>query len=181
MDIKVLYVIAVASAAVSGGYFYYSGKGKKLDVNSAQSMNYSAEGIQLIQTDEQGNLYVRAQVDHLQQDLNNKTSKLTNLNASMFHQNQVDSTFFAQKVDGSNDNEKVILSGQVKATKIGENGTIVFLSDELTGYPQKRMFETTHQVTVNTPDAEFVSQGLKADFNQGQYEFAHIRGKYVPN
>ncbi len=97
MDTKVLYVTAVVIAAISGGYYYYSGKGKKLDGNSAQSMTYSAEGIQLVQTDEKGNLYVRAQVDHLEQDLQRKTSKLSNLNASMFNQNQVDSTFLPKK------------------------------------------------------------------------------------
>lgn len=181
MDTKVLYVSAVVIAAISGGYYYYSGKGKKLDANTAQSMTYSAEGIQLVQTDAKGDLYVRAQVDHLEQDLRNKSSKLKHLNASMYKQNQVDSTFFAKEAIGFNDNEKVVLSGEVKATKIGENGTLVFLTDELTGYPKKRLFETTHQVTVNSPDSEFISQGLKADLNQGQYEFAHIRGKYVPN
>lgn len=181
MDTKVLYVTAVVIAAISGGYYYYSGKGKKLDANSAQSMTYSAEGIQLVQTDEKGNLYVRAQIDHLEQDLQRKTSKLSHLNASMFHQNQVDSTFFAKQAQGFNDNEKVVLTGQVEATKIGEQGKMVFLTDELTGYPKLRKFETTHQVTVNAPNAEFISQGLKADLNEGQYEFAHIRGKYAPN
>lgn len=84
MDTKVLYVTAVVIAAISGGYYYYSGKGKKLDANSAKSMTYTAEGIQLVQTDEKGNLYVRAQVDRLEQDLQRKTSTLSNLNASMF-------------------------------------------------------------------------------------------------
>lgn len=181
MDTKVLYVTAVVIAAISGGYYYYSGKGKKLDANSAKSMTYTAEGIQLVQTDEKGNLYVRAQVDRLEQDLQRKTSTLSNLNASMFHQNKVDSTFFAKQARGFNDNEKVVLSGQVKATKIGERGIMEFQTDELTWYPKIRQFETTHQVTVNAPDAEFISQGLTADLNQGQYEFAHIRGKYVPN
>ena len=81
MDTKVLYVTAVVIAAISGGYYYYSGKGKKLDANSAKSMTYTAEGIQLVQTDEKGNLYVRAQVDRLEQDLQRKTSTLSNLNA----------------------------------------------------------------------------------------------------
>ena len=181
MDTKVLYVSAVVIAAISGGYYYYSGKGKKLDANAAQSMTYSAQGIQLIQTDENGNLFVRAQVDHLEQDLQKNTTKIIHLNASMFHQNQVDSTFFAKEVHGFNDNEKVVLSGNVKATKISQQGDLVFLTDQLTGYPKVRQFETNNQVTVYTPDAEFISQGLKADLNQGQYEFAQIRGKYVPN
>ena len=58
MDTKVLYVVAVLIAALGGGY-YYSGKSKKLDVDSAKNMTYSAQGVHLTQTDEQGNLYVR--------------------------------------------------------------------------------------------------------------------------
>ena len=69
MDTKVLYVTAIAIAAVSGGYYYYSGKGNKLQADSARSMKYSAENINLTQTDEQGKLYIRAQVDRLEQDL----------------------------------------------------------------------------------------------------------------
>lgn len=47
MDTKVLYITAVAIAAISSGYYYYSGKGQKLEVDGAQSMTYSAEQIQL--------------------------------------------------------------------------------------------------------------------------------------
>ena len=81
MDTKVLYITAVAIAAISSGYYYYSGKGQKLELDGAQSMTYSAEQIQLTQTDEQGHLYVRAKVDRLEQDMQKKTSKLENLNA----------------------------------------------------------------------------------------------------
>lgn len=180
MDTRALYIIAVVIASISGGYYYYSGKGKKLEANSAQNMTYSAEGIHLLQTNEQGNLHVRAQVDHLEQDLNKKTSKLINLNASMFVNDQVDSTFIAKQALGYNDNEKVVLTGQVKATKMGEQGTMIFLTDELTSYPKLRTLETTHQVTVEAPNAEFISNGLKANLNDGQYEFFNIRGKYAP-
>ena len=69
MDTRVLYVTAVLIAAISGGYYYYGGKGNKLDVASAQSMTYSAKGVHLLQTNEQGHLYVKATVDDLQQDM----------------------------------------------------------------------------------------------------------------
>ena len=69
MDTKVLYVTAIAIAAISGGYYYYSGKGNKLEVDSARSMTYSAEKINLTQTDDNGHLAVRAQVDRLEQDM----------------------------------------------------------------------------------------------------------------
>lgn len=180
MDIKNLYITAVVIAAISGGYYYYSGKGKKLDVQSAQNMTYAAENIHLTQTNDQGHLYMRAEVDRLEQDLNKKTSDLKNLNASMFKNDQLDSTFFAKQAQGFNDNEKVVLSQQVEATKLGQNGKMIFTTDLLTAYPDARKLETTHQVNVNSPDAEFVSQGLKANLDEGQYEFFNIRGKYAP-
>ncbi len=181
MDTKVLYVTAIVIAAVSGGYYWYGGKSKKLEADAAQSMNYSAEGIRLVQTDAQGNLHVRAEIDRLQQDLKNKTSKVENVHASMYKDNVVDATFYAKQGNGYDDNEKVILTGQVKATKIGEMGQMVFQTDELTVHPKVRTLETTKQVNVNAPNGEFISQGLQADLNQGQYEFFNIRGKYAPN
>ncbi|MCW8037989.1 MULTISPECIES: LPS export ABC transporter periplasmic protein LptC [Acinetobacter] len=180
MDTKVLYVTAIAIAAVSGGYYYYSGKGNKLQADSARSMKYSAENINLTQTDEQGKLYIRAQVDRLEQDLQQKTSQLDNLRASTYKDGRVDATFFAKVANGYNDNEKVVLRHKVEATKLLEDGKMVFLTDELTAFPKTRELETDKQVTVQTPQAEFVSNGLKANLNDGQYEFFNIRGKYEP-
>lgn len=94
MDTKALYIAAVVIASVSGGYYYYSGKAKKLDVDSARNMTYSAEGVYLTQTDDQGHLYIRAKVDRLEQNMQNQTSKLENLNASTYKNGSVDSTFF---------------------------------------------------------------------------------------
>ncbi|EZQ10656.1 LPS export ABC transporter periplasmic protein LptC [Acinetobacter sp. Ver3] len=181
MDTKVLYITAVIVAAISGGYYYYSGKGKKLEGSSAQSMTYSAKNINLLQTDEKGMLYVKATVDELNQDMKQKTSSLQNLNASMFTDNVEDATFYAKQAHGFNDNQKIVLSGDVVATKQGEMGKMVFRTDALTGYPKTRKLETSEQVTVQTPNADFVSQGLEADLNEGQYDFKNIRGKYAPN
>jgi lipopolysaccharide export system protein LptC len=181
MDTKVLYVTAVLIAAVSGGYYYYSGKGKKLDAPSAQSMTYTANGIQLLQTNDEGQLYVTAKVDKLEQDMKLQTSKLDNLDALMYTNNQVTSTFKANEGFGYNDNEKVILKGDVKATKLANTGQMVLLTDQLTGYPKTMTLETKSQVTVNAPNAQFVSQGLQANLNDGQYEFFNVRGKYAPH
>ena len=180
MDTKALYITAVAIAAISSGYYYYSGKGQKLEVDAAQSMTYSAEKILLTQTDEQGNLYVRAKVDRLEQDMQKKTSKLENLNADMYKAGKVDATFYAKQAHGINDNEKVILTNQVVARKILEQGEMQFETAQLTAFPKTRELETEHQVVVTSPQAEFVSQGLKANLNTGQYDFFQIRGKYEP-
>ncbi len=181
MDTKVLYVVAVLIAALSGGYYYYSGKAKKLDVDSAKNMTYSAQGVHLTQTDEQGNLYIRAEVKQLQQNMQQKTSQLDQLNAVMYKQGKADATFYAKQAQAYDDNTKIILQGNVVATKLSDQGKMEFHTNELTGYPKTRELETQHPVTVQTPSSEFVSQGLKANLNNGQYEFYKIRGKYAPS
>src|SRR5574343_616216 len=113
MDTRVLYVVAVVVASISGGYYYYSGKAKKLDVDSAKNMTYSAQGVHLTQTDEQGNLYIRAEVKQLQQNMQQKTSQLDQLNAVMYKQGKADATFYAKQAQAYDDNTKIILQGNV--------------------------------------------------------------------
>ncbi|MDU6056136.1 MAG: LPS export ABC transporter periplasmic protein LptC, partial [Acinetobacter junii] len=115
MDTRVLYVVAVVVASISGGYYYYSGKAKKLDVESAKNMTYSAQGVHLTQTDEQGNLYVRAEIKQLEQNMQSKTSQLGQLNAVMFKQGKPDATFYAKQAKGYDDNTKIVLMGDVVA------------------------------------------------------------------
>ena len=82
---------------------------------------------------------------------------------------------------GYDDNEKIVLSQDVKATQFGSQGKMVFNTDELTAYPDSRTLETKNQVIVDAPNGQFISQGLQADLTTGQYEFFNIRGKYAPN
>ena len=181
MDTKLLYLVAVVVAAMSGGYYYYSGKAQKLDVNAAKNMTYTAKEVHVTQTDEQGNLYIRAEVGQLQQDMQRKTSQLDQLHAVSYKHGKVDATFTAQQAKGYNDHQKIVLMGNVVATKILPQGQMQFYTDELTSYPKTKQLETQHSVTVQTPTAQFVSQGLQANLNHGQYEFFKIRGKYVPS
>ena len=109
-----------------------------------------------------------------------KTSKLENLNASMYKAGAVDATFFAKQAQGFNDNEKVMLSDQVLATKLLAQGKLTLETVELNVFPKTREISTEKQVTVQSPQADFISQGLKANLNDGQYEFFNIRGKYEP-
>ncbi|WP_130802062.1 LPS export ABC transporter periplasmic protein LptC [Acinetobacter ihumii] len=181
MDTRVLYIVAILIAAISGGYYYYSGKAKRLEADGSRNMTYSAQDIHLTQTNDHGHLYIRAQVDRLEQNMQKQTSRLENLHAAMYENGQVNATFFSKVANGYDDNEKVILSGDVVATKLAEQGEIVFRTDELTTYPSTKMIETSHQVDVQSPQASFISNGLKANLENGQYEFFNIRGKYAPN
>ena len=180
MDTKFLYLIAIAVAAVSGGYYYYSGKGEKLDADASRNLSLTAKDIQLTQTNEEGQLYVRAHVDQLEQNMQTKQSNLTNLTAQMYKDGQVDAKFYAKQAFGIDDNTKVVLKEQVVATRLTAQGEMQFKTTELTGYPKTRELETDQQVEVVSPQANFISQGLKANLHEGQYEFFNIRGKYEP-
>ncbi|AOA57906.1 LPS export ABC transporter periplasmic protein LptC [Acinetobacter larvae] len=180
MDTRILYLAAVIIASISGAYYYYSGKGQKLETQNSSNMVYSADGLDVLQTNEQGDLYIRAEIEHLEQNLQNDTSKLRKIDATMYLNNQVDATFKANTAAGFNQNEKIILSGDVKATKVLQTGQMIFTTDQLTLFPKQRQLETQQRINITSPGSQFVSQGLKADFNSGQYDFFNIRGEYVP-
>lgn len=180
MDTKFLYLIAIAIAAVSGGYYYYSGKGEKLDADGSRNLSLVARDIHLTQTDEVGQLSIRAQVERLEQNMQTKASSLTHLNAQMYKEGQVDATFYAKQAFGIDDNAQVDLKEQVVATRLLPQGEMQFKTTALTVYPKRRELETDQQVEVISPQADFIAQGLKANLNEGQYEFFNIRGKYEP-
>ena len=98
----------------------------------------------------------------------------------MYKDGKVDATFLAKIANGYNDNDKIVLKQKVEATKLLDSGKMVFYTDELTAFPKTREIQTDKQVIVESPQAQFVSQGLKANLNDGQYEFFNIRGKYEP-
>ena len=179
MDTKKLYVAALIIVAISSGYYYLGGKGKKLEVDSSKSMTYSAEVINLTQTDEKGLVSLKAQADRLEQDMQKHTAHLDNLHAYTFQNARPDGTFYAKVANSYDDNAKVIMSDEVVATRLLESGEkMVFKTNELTGFPKTRELQTDKQITVESPQANFISHGMKANFNNGQYEFFNIRGTY---
>ena len=179
METRDLYLVAIVIASVSGGYYYYSGSAQKIATDK-QNMTYAAKGIVLTQSDEHGKLYLRATVDAVQQNIQNKSSNLQNLAAQMYKAGQVDATFQAQQGEGINDNSSIVLKGGVVATKQTLQGPMRFETEQLRGDPKSRVISTDLPVRVIYPRAEFVSQGLKANLDNGQYEFFNIRGKYAP-
>ncbi len=179
MDIKVLYVVAVVVMSITGGYYYYSGSAEKLQTEN-QSMTYAAKGIVLTQSDKQGKLYLRANVDEIKQNVKTQTSDMHNLKAVMYKNGQVDTSFSAGSGQGLNDNSRIILKGNVVASKQSIQGQTIIKTDQLYGYLATRIIETKSPVTIIYPRSQFVSQGLKANLDTGQYEFFNIRGKYAP-
>ncbi|ALH96327.1 LPS export ABC transporter periplasmic protein LptC [Acinetobacter equi] len=180
METKSLYITALIIGSLSAGYYYYSGKSKKLEVDATRSMTYAAENINLTQTNENGQVVIKAQADRLVQDESNKTSKLDNLHAQTYQNGALDGTFYAKVAHSYDDNQRVVLSNEVVATRILPNGKMTMTTTELTGYPETKEIETDKQVVIDSPQSKMISQGLKANLNSGQYEFFSVRGTYEP-
>ncbi len=180
MDTQKLYAIAIIVAAISAGYYYFGGKSNKLEVDSSRNMTYAAEQINLTQTDEAGQLEIKAKADRLEQDLQKKTAHLDHLIAQKYQNGRVDSKFYAAVANSFDDNQRVVLSDQVVVKRLLPQGEMTLNTHELTIFPKQREMETQKPVQVDYPQAQFTSQGLKANLNNGQYEFFNIRGRYEP-
>lgn len=178
MNTKALYAVAVIVAVISGGYYYFSGEREKLNVQKKSNMMYSATDVSLLKTDEQGQIELKATVDNLQQDLKTTNSEMNNIQAQAFRNGTLDAIFKAKKVNGYDDNQKVILSDGVRVEKTTPQGLMTFNTEQLTIYPKQRLMESEYPVLVDSSQAMFSSQGLKVDLNKGQYEFFKIRGQY---
>lgn len=175
---QTLYITAVILLLLSGGYYYFSGNKAKLDGGKHHQMSYVAQGVKVIKTDEQGRLQLQASIDEAYYDLKSKRSAMQNVQATVFEDNKISATFSAPQVDGENDNQKVVLSQNVTARKYNANDVLHVSTPSLTLYPKQKTLETNHQVTVQSAQAQFTSQGLKADLNTGEYQFSTIRGRY---
>lgn len=180
MEHKMLYIVAIIVAILSGSYYYFAGKSAKLEMKKPSNFMYSAQNIQIMKSDEHGQLQLQAIVDNLQQDLKTEQSQMTNITATMFKQGVEDAKFFAKTVKGYDNNQKIVLSDGVIVTKIIPHGDMQLTTTELTIYPKQKRIETEHQVLVQSDHAMFMSQGLSADLNTGLYEFSTIRGQYAP-
>ncbi|MBF7687130.1 LPS export ABC transporter periplasmic protein LptC [Acinetobacter rathckeae] len=180
METRNIYIIALVIASVSSGYYYFSGKGKKLDSDSTSQMSFSANDVKLTQSDVKGMVSVRASVAQAQQDPNTDITQLYDLKATTYIAGKEDTIYTAPKATGYNDNEKFVLQDNVVAQKTTPQGDMIFHTTELTGYPDTKTIQTDRTIQVDSPQGRFTSQGLKADLNSGQYEFFNIRGKYAP-
>ena len=180
MDTKVLYTFALIIASVVGGFYYYSGNSEKLVVRSNQDLSSNAENIQIIQTDDKGQLYAKAKVQHMTQWMNNGDAELIQLQGIMYQNGQPRSTFHSDKATANDDYQKVMLIGNVQISQLNQEQkpSITFVTEKLYGDTKSNQIQTDHLVTVTNPQAKFTSQGLKADLNTRQYEFFNIRAKY---
>ncbi|WP_026470501.1 LPS export ABC transporter periplasmic protein LptC [Alkanindiges illinoisensis] len=182
MDTRLLYVIALGIAVVSGLFYFYSGKSAHLNAENNQDLSYNATNIHLLKTTETGQLEATTTASKLQRWEQENRSELEQLQTTWYQQGQPAATFNADKAIGYNNNEKVILTGNVRAHRLASNeqAAITFTTNQLTGYPKQNRIETDQPVLIQTNQGQFSSQGLNANLDQGQYNLFRIRGQYAP-
>lgn len=182
MDTKVLYTIALVIASTVGGFYYYSGKSQKLEVRSNQDLSSDADDIQITQTDDKGQLYAKANIQHMTQWMKSGEAKLTQLQGIMYTDGRPSATFHADETIAREDYRKMELLGNVVLSRLNEQQqpSISFKTEQLLGDTQTNKITTDRLVWVTNPQAQFTSQGLSVDLTTGQYEFFKIRGKYEP-
>lgn len=183
MDTRLLYTIALVIVTVVGSFYYFSGKSKKLDTLSNQNLNSTAHNIQVTQTNDQGQLYAKAQAEQMVQSMHDGRAEIDKIQGMLYENGQPSATFHADKSIATNEYQKIELIGNVNVARLSNQNTpnITFKTDRLIGYTQTNQIETNNLVEIYSPQAQFTSQGLKGNFNTGEYEFFSIRGKYDPS
>lgn len=182
MDTRLLYVIALIIATLSGALYYFSGKSAHQKNANQQNLSYTATQVNVIKTNETGQLESKVSADHLQYWIEDKHSELKVLNSLWYKQGQPYATFKADQAQGFNDNEKIVMSGNIVGQKLPDANQplMTFTTNVLTGYPKLHTVETDQPVVIQSAQGQMTSQGLKANLESGDFNLFRIRGQYKP-
>ena len=182
MDTKLLYSIAFVFSIIVGAFYYYSGQSEKLVLPNNQDLTSTAEHIQITQTDEDGQLYAKTNIEHMTQWMTNERVELKIIQGNLYDNGQIHAAFNANTATSDNGYQTVQLSGDIVLSKLNpqQQPIITFHTDQLQGDTKTHQIQTDRLVLVTNPQAQFTSQGLNANLSTGQYEFFNIRGKYDP-
>lgn len=182
MDTRLLYVIALIIASFSGLLYFYSGKSAHLNDKAQQNMSYTATKVNGIKTNETGALESKVSAESLQYWIEDKRSELKGLNSTWYKQGLPFATFKADQAIGYNNNEKIVLTGNIIGQKLPSSNQplITFNTTILTGYPNTHVIETDRPVLIQSAQGQFNSQGLQANLDTGVYHLMRVRGQYKP-
>ena len=180
MDSKLVYIISLALSAVAAGFYYYSGKGKDLDIKSTEDFFSNAEKLQITQTNEKGQLYAKANIENALQWANSENAELNLVTGTLYQDGLPNASFSTNQLLIQNNYQNIDLLGNIVLKKIDPQGNTIisFKTDKLQGDTKTNQIKTDHLVLITNPQAQFTSQGLNANLSTGQYEFFNIRGKY---
>ncbi|MFC3902293.1 lipopolysaccharide export system protein LptC [Acinetobacter marinus] len=182
MDTRLLYSIAMVFVIIVAGFYYFSGKSKRLEASKDANLNSTAKTIQVTQTNEQGQLYAKSTIQGMTVNMQSGDAVLEKIQGVQYEKGKENASFHADQGFAKNDYENVELVGNVRVSKLSDQKTpsITFDTDQLSGNTKTNQIVTDHEVMITSPQGKFQSQGLKANLNTGEYEFYTIRGLYEP-
>ncbi|MFB2538539.1 MULTISPECIES: LPS export ABC transporter periplasmic protein LptC [unclassified Acinetobacter] len=183
METRGLYVLAVLFVAVVGGFYYFSGQDESQSTASNQNYSSEAKNIRVIQTNEQGQLQLTANIGEATQSMQTGETNLQGIRGELYDQGQKDVVFSADRSRADKDFIKVELFNNITVSRLAKQDTpsSTFYTDYLQSDTKTQQIETQHPVQLHTAQAELNSQGLKANLRTGDYELYSIRGQYVPS
>ena len=110
MDTKLLYSIAFVFSIIVGAFYYYSGQSEKLVLPNNQDLTSTAEHIQITQTDEDGQLYAKTNIEHMTQWMTNERVELKIIQGNLYDNGQIHAAFNANTATSDNGYQTVQLS-----------------------------------------------------------------------
>jgi len=181
MSTRLLYLFALIFMGIAV-LFYSMNRDKTVKPVAVHSdIDYIATNISARQTDDQGLIESEAQAQTLRHYPKNDQLILDHITSTWFKQGQPNALLNADQGTGFDNNQKVILSGNVHVQELAmtKHAPVDLYTTSITGYPPTKKLETDQLVTIKSGSSSLVSQGANADLNSGQYEFFKPRGIYV--
>ncbi|MBC7751745.1 MAG: LPS export ABC transporter periplasmic protein LptC [Candidatus Saccharibacteria bacterium] len=181
MSTRLLYLLAFGFISLAAIFYMFNREKTQPPIASHSEVDYSATNIVGLQTDDDGLIQNQIQADTLRHYPQGDRMELDRIASVWYKVGKPQTKLNADKGVSLQNNDKVILTGKVHVQQLAtpSHAETNLYTTELNGYPKTKKVDTDMQVTVQSAKSKLVSQGVRADLNNGQYEFFKPRGIYV--
>lgn len=181
MSTRLLYLLALIFFSAAATFYMFNREKTQQAIAAHSEVDYSASKIVGLQTNEQGLIQNQLHADTLRHYPQDNRMELDRISSLWYKNGQPQTNLTADQGVSLQNNDKVTLIGHVHVQQLAtpEHAETNLYTAELNGYPKIKKVETDHTVTVQSAHSKLVSQGVRADLNNGQYEFFKLRGIYV--
>ena len=181
MSTRLLYLLAIGFISVAIVFYLFNREKTQQVAVSHSEVDYSATNLVGLQTDDQGLIQNQLYADNLRHYPQGDRMQMDRISSVWYKVGQPQTKLSADQGVSLQNNDKVILTGHVHVQQLATpaHAETNLYTTELNGYPKTKKVDTDHAVTVQSAQSKLVSQGVRADLNNGQYEFFKPRGIYV--
>ncbi|GAC1369979.1 MAG: LPS export ABC transporter periplasmic protein LptC [Aquirhabdus sp.] len=181
MSTRLLYLLALSFISVATIFYMFNREKTQQAIASYSEVDYSANKIVGLQTDDQGFIQNQLHADALRHYPQGDRMELDRIASVWYKQGNPQTKLNADQGVSLQNNDKVILKGNVHVQQLASplRAETNLYTAELNGYPKTKKIDTDQEVTVQSAQSKLVSQGVRADLNSGEYELFKPRGIYV--